>query len=97
MPSSAALAEVDALYPQIQRRLLESGDWNRLHGILAAKLNEIGWTDILKSGGKDRAQGVQMLSARALIQELKDSAQVPENVKDEVMVAIRQYLQKQFE
>lgn len=64
MPNPTVGSEVDAFYPQIRRRLIESGEWDRWANILNQqtfvahngrirtalynKLNECGWADSVK-------------------------------------------------
>lgn len=50
MPVPAA--EIDALLFQLQRRLVETGEWERLKSLFSAKLNESGWADDLRHHSK---------------------------------------------
>ncbi|KAG5646790.1 hypothetical protein DXG03_002167 [Asterophora parasitica] len=129
--------DVDAFYPQILHRLVESGEWDRyvlssaweftesetqcsIRAILAVKLSESGWFDDLLHRSKERARLMDPLSFKILMEEFGGSnaqsqsllplagaarslsesifylASLPLAVKREVMVQIRQYVEKQF-
>ncbi|KAJ6617904.1 transcription factor e(y)2-domain-containing protein [Mycena sp. CBHHK59/15] len=92
-------ADLDALQAQLQKRLLESGEWDRIKFILASKLNESGWTDDMRSRSKERARSMEALSFAKLWEELTSHAQssVSLAVRKEVVALIRGYLEKQFE
>ncbi|KAI0076626.1 hypothetical protein K474DRAFT_1662648 [Panus rudis PR-1116 ss-1] len=101
MPSRNATEGVvtDQLYAQIQRRLVESGEWDRIMRVLALKLNEAGWIDDLHHHAKELAREMFPVQARQLTEEItpKAIADVPENVKEYVTNIIRQYLDTQLE
>ncbi|KAF8228699.1 hypothetical protein L208DRAFT_1290330 [Tricholoma matsutake] len=99
MPAASISAEVEALYPQVLRRLVESGEWDRIKSTLSSKLNETGWSDDMKNRTKERARNMNPLSFQTLFDESSPHAQtsIPLAVKREVMALIRQYLDKQFE
>ncbi|KAJ7186736.1 transcription factor e(y)2-domain-containing protein [Mycena filopes] len=98
MPPPAA-AEVDALQVQLQQRLLESGEWDRIKFILASKLNDSGWTDDMRNRSKERARTMDPLSFTALLEEMVPHAHtsVPLAVRREVVALLRVFLDKQFE
>ncbi|THV01042.1 hypothetical protein K435DRAFT_776226 [Dendrothele bispora CBS 962.96] len=50
MPASQANAE--NFRPQIQRRLVKSGDWEKFMATFMAKLSESGWVDETMQKGK---------------------------------------------
>ncbi|RDB22398.1 Transcription and mRNA export factor SUS1 [Hypsizygus marmoreus] len=95
---SPSPADVDAFYTQLQRRLLESGEWYRIQSILSSKLNESGWSDDIRHRTKERARVMEPLSFQSLFDEFAPHAQtsLPLAVRREVMSLIRQYLEKQF-
>ncbi|KAJ7280370.1 transcription factor e(y)2-domain-containing protein [Mycena rebaudengoi] len=94
-----APAELDVLQAQLQQRLLESGEWDRIKFILASKLNESGWTDEMRNRSKERARTMEPLSFVTLLEEMAPHAQtsLPLAVRREVIALIRGYLEKQFE
>jgi enhancer of yellow 2 transcription factor len=101
MPVTSAKisAESDALYGQVQRRLVQNGDWDRIQALLSYKLNESGWTDDLRHRSKERARVMEPLSFHALLAELTlhTPTSIPLAVKREVLSVIQQHLEKQFE
>jgi len=101
MPSNSVKinAESEALYAQVQRRLVQSGEWDSVQALLAFKLNESGWTDDLRHRTKERARVMEPLCFQTLLAQLSSQTQssIPLAVKREVMGVIQQYLEKQFE
>jgi len=91
-------AEVDALHAQIQRRLVESGEWDRIMSVFSSKLNESGWSDDLRHRSKEHARAMEPLSFEGLFNEFSPHAQstVPPAVKREILAQIREYVEKQF-
>ncbi|TFK71390.1 hypothetical protein BDN72DRAFT_455725 [Pluteus cervinus] len=98
MPS-AGLGEADALYPHIQRRLVESGEWDRIRSLLFTRLNDVGWIDNVKSNSKERARDMESTSARGLLQELSSSvhSSIPPAVKRDVRSQIKVFLGQEIE
>ncbi|KAJ7159847.1 transcription factor e(y)2-domain-containing protein [Mycena crocata] len=92
-------AELDALQAQLQQRMLESGEWDRIKFVLASKLNDSGWTDDMRNRSKERARAMEPLSFNALFEEMVPHAQtsIPLAVRREVVALLRGYLDKQFE
>ncbi|EGN97482.1 hypothetical protein SERLA73DRAFT_124175 [Serpula lacrymans var. lacrymans S7.3] len=94
-------AEIDSnvLYSQVQRRLVESGEWDRMLRLLNAKLNESGWTDDLRHRAKEHARSVDAPTFQSLLEEISPQVQttMPLAVKRELIATIRQYVEKQFE
>ncbi|KAF7973817.1 hypothetical protein HWV62_14198 [Athelia sp. TMB] len=91
--------DTEGLYAQIQRRMVESGDWDRIQLMLSNKLNENGWTDDLRHKSKEHARAMEPLSFAVLLQEFTPEAQdsIPPAVRKEFMGMIRQYIEKQIE
>ncbi|KAJ7216962.1 hypothetical protein B0H12DRAFT_1153877 [Mycena haematopus] len=98
MPPVAS-AELDALQAQLTQRLLESGEWDRMKFVLAARLNDSGWTDDLRNRSKERARTMEPLSFTALLEEMIPPSQtsIPLAVRREVIALIRGHIDKQFE
>ncbi|KAF9474499.1 hypothetical protein BDN70DRAFT_884754 [Pholiota conissans] len=94
-----APSELNALYIQIRRRLIETGEWEQIRAIMAAKLNESGWCDDVHHKSKEMARNMDPLSFNKLLADISPKAQtsVPLAVKREVSSVIRQHLEKQFE
>ncbi|KIM87807.1 hypothetical protein PILCRDRAFT_261961 [Piloderma croceum F 1598] len=91
--------DTEALYAQVQRKLVESGEWDRIQLILMNKLNESGWTDDLRHRSKENARDMEPLSFRVLLKGLAPHIQtsIPPAIRKEMMAVIRQYVEKQFE
>ncbi|KAJ7730888.1 transcription factor e(y)2-domain-containing protein [Mycena maculata] len=98
MPPVAPV-DLDGLQAQLQQRMLESGEWDRIKFVLASKLNDSGWTDDLRNRSKERARTMEPLSFATLLRELAPHAQnsMPLAVRKEAVALIRGYLEKQFE
>ncbi|KAF6752614.1 transcription factor e(y)2-domain-containing protein [Ephemerocybe angulata] len=88
-----------ALYAQIRRRFIETGEWDQIRGVLQARLNESGWLDEIKNRGKERARDMDPLSFQALFDELRPNAQnsIPLVVKKEINAVIRQHLDRHLQ
>ncbi|KIJ67245.1 hypothetical protein HYDPIDRAFT_84033 [Hydnomerulius pinastri MD-312] len=97
--------ETEALYAQVHKRMVESGEWDRILRLLSAKLSEHGWSDELsrwvltRNGSTERARTMDPLSFRAVLEDLSPHAQatVPLAVKRETTKLIQQYVREQFE
>ncbi|ETW76463.1 hypothetical protein HETIRDRAFT_53245 [Heterobasidion irregulare TC 32-1] len=98
MPATTQ-SEIDTLYSQVHRRLVDSGEWDRISLSLKYKLNDEGWIDQLRGKSKEQARVMEPLSLRQLLELVEPSAQasVPETVKHQTLVLIRQFLEKQFD
>ncbi|KAK7018592.1 transcription and mRNA export factor SUS1 [Favolaschia claudopus] len=98
-PAAATPAELDALQAQLTQRLLESGEWDRIKFVLAAKLNDSGWTDDMRNRSKERARTIEPLSFNALLEEMLPPAQtsIPLAIRRDVIALIRGYIDQQIE
>ncbi|KAF9006186.1 transcription factor e(y)2-domain-containing protein [Cyathus striatus] len=87
-------ADVEVLYTQLRRRMMESGEWDHIQSILTAKLNESGWLDEVKDGSKEKARVMEPLSFQQLFEETtsKIASEIPLSIKREIMSHIRQYI-----
>jgi len=90
---------IDALYAQVRRRLVETGEWEQIRAAMSAKLNESGWTDDVHHKSKEMARNMEPLSFSTLHAEFAPRAEtsVPLAVKREISSLVRQHLEKQFE
>ncbi|KAL5522079.1 SUS1 [Sanghuangporus sanghuang] len=86
----------DSTYAQIHRRIVESGEWDRIYAALVARLSELGWIDTLRSSAKDHAHHMRF---RDLLAELEDqcNSSIPLSVRQEIMQMIRIFVEKQFD
>jgi len=91
--------DINALYGQIRRRLIESGDWDYIRSVMQGKLNEVGWVDETHHKSKESARKMDHLSFQLLLEETTPGAKasIPLSVKKEISILIRQHLDKQFE
>ncbi|KAN0078243.1 Transcription factor e(y)2 domain containing protein [Tylopilus felleus] len=96
---SKSTSETDEFYAQIHRRMVESGEWDRILRLLASKLSEHGWVDDMRHRAKDHARSMDALSFRMILEEIAPTAQanIPPPVKREVMNILKQYVRDQFE
>lgn len=94
-------SDADALYTQVHRRMVESGDWDRILRVLSAKLSEQGWSDELYHRAKERARMMDPPLFKTILEEItlhgEDKATVPVSVRRETTAQIRQFVKDQFE
>jgi len=91
--------DINALYQQVRRRLIESGEWDQIRAVMTAKLNESGWIDDMRHRTKEEARNMEALSFQALLNGSSKSRpeSIPLAVKREISSLIRQHVEKQFE
>lgn len=93
--------DADALYMQVHRRMVESGEWDRILRVLSAKLSEQGWSDELYHRAKERARMMDPPLFKTVLEEISlhggGKATVPLSVKREMTAQIRQFVKDQFE
>lgn len=96
---SKSTSEAEMLYVEVHRRMVESGEWDRILHQLSSKLSESGWTDDLLHRAKENSRSMEPLSLQAILQELLSHAQtsVPLSVKREIATLIKQFVKEQFE
>ncbi|KAF8808947.1 hypothetical protein BYT27DRAFT_7188484 [Phlegmacium glaucopus] len=92
-------ADVNILYAQVRRRMIESGEWDQIRAVLSAKLNESGWSDEAHHRSKEAARTMEPLLFSTLFSEISPRIQtsMPLAVKREVSNLIRQHVERQFE
>jgi len=92
-------ADVNALYFQLRRRMIESGDWDHIRTMMQGKLNEAGWVDQTHHKSKESARKTETPSFQSLLEETTPGAKasIPLSVKKEISHLIRQHLEKHFE
>ncbi|KAI0092597.1 transcription factor e(y)2-domain-containing protein [Irpex rosettiformis] len=91
-----------ALYTQLHRRMVESGEWDRLSTIFSQRLTETGWVDdvhhrskeIARSAGSEPGKTVRQIMTD--VQEYAEGS-VPASVRQGLMALIRQYLDSQID
>ncbi|KIK38185.1 hypothetical protein CY34DRAFT_809624 [Suillus luteus UH-Slu-Lm8-n1] len=96
---SKSTSEAETLYVEVHRRMIESGEWDRILHQLSSKLSESGWTDDLLHRAKENSRSMDPLSLQTILQELLSHAQtsVPLSVKREITTLIKQFVKEQFE
>ncbi|KAF8331015.1 hypothetical protein F5887DRAFT_76839 [Amanita rubescens] len=94
-----APADLDALYAQLRRRMVETGEWDRIMFVLSSKLSEDGWLDELKDHSKEKARGTEHLAFQPLLDNVLAFTQkaIPVQIEKEIKSLIRQFLEQQFE
>ncbi|KAH9962632.1 hypothetical protein BC827DRAFT_202497 [Russula dissimulans] len=70
MPS-ATLSELDTLFHQLQRRMVESGEWERILLQLRYQLRDAGWLDSAHAQMLEHAHGVGQPSFHELLNETR--------------------------
>jgi len=80
----------------INQRLVETGEKERLKELLRSKLVECGWRDEMRNFTKEliKQKGVDNVAFEDIIAELTQHgrAQVPANIKQELLQKIRKFL-----
>ena len=86
---------------QINEKLTESGEREKLKELLRARLIESGWRDNLKTKCKEIIQnkGLEKITVQQLVEEITPYARstVPENIKSELLSHLREFIQVQLE
>ncbi|EAU81666.2 hypothetical protein CC1G_02682 [Coprinopsis cinerea okayama7 len=67
--------DIQTLYAEIRKRLIESGEWDQIRTTMYARLNESGWIDEVRDQGKEKAREMDPLSFEKLFEEVRPSAQ----------------------
>ncbi|KAF8269115.1 hypothetical protein EI94DRAFT_1725994 [Lactarius quietus] len=97
MPSPT-ISELDTLFHHLQRRMVESGEWERILLQLRYQLNNAGWLDSTRAQTLEHGYGVEQPSFRELLDGTRTRTEdVPDAVKLQIMTLIRSYIDKQFE
>ena len=86
---------------EINKKLQESGEREKLKELLRERLIESGWRDELKIKCKEIIQnkGLEKITVQQLIQDITPYAQstVPENIKSELLSHLREFIQSQLQ
>ncbi|KAJ7575109.1 hypothetical protein C8J56DRAFT_838481 [Mycena floridula] len=87
------------LVHELQRRFLVSGEWDRIKTALGTRLNEAGWCDEVFCNARDAALTMEPLSFAVLLKKLQSDAKssIPLSIRAEIMVMIRQFLEREVE
>ncbi|EPZ33486.1 hypothetical protein ROZALSC1DRAFT_26579 [Rozella allomycis CSF55] len=83
---------MESLKQNMEQKLSSSGTRDKLKVLLQQRLMETGWIDNLKAHCRDeikRKNGVTNVNI--------EIASIPENVKGEVLLEIKQFLQRELE
>lgn len=84
------------LRTQVNQKLEENGERERLRELLRARLKECGWRDQLKDHCRDviSKKGIGNVTVDSLVEEITPTARasVPDFVKKELLEHIRKYL-----
>ena len=87
------------LRTSINHKLVESGEKERLKDHLRMRLIECGWRDKLKLHAKEvvREKGLERIKLEELVKETtkKGRAEVPDSVKRELLMKIKDFLAQQ--
>ncbi|KAH6903976.1 hypothetical protein BKA70DRAFT_1403752 [Coprinopsis sp. MPI-PUGE-AT-0042] len=66
--------DVQALYTELRRRLVETGEWDHMRTVLQARLGEHGWLDSTANTCKEQAKAMETPSVKALYDEARPNA-----------------------
>jgi len=82
----------------IMRRLVETGEKDRLKDVLRAKLIECGWRDEMKELCKDTIQsrGVEKVTVDELVADIlpRGRAAVPSDIKSDILRDVRNFVKR---
>ncbi|KAK7681987.1 hypothetical protein QCA50_014951 [Cerrena zonata] len=87
------------MHAEVQRRLVESGEWDRISRLLHSKLNESGWADRLHDQAKELARSKYPIAVQDITEDVRSTAiaEVPEEIRLDVLAKLRHYLDSQLE
>lgn len=91
--------DVNVLKTKIQDELIRSGQYDEISRFLKFKLIENGWFDNVKSMSTSTAAHLESLNYTQLMKELEPKLllMVPDNVKEETLAKIKQFLDSVIE
>jgi len=97
--SSSKEASEQGLYKEVHRRLVQTGEWERIVLLLATKLNEDGWVDEMRIRGKDIARTMDPPKFQKMLEQIEPHAlsSIPLATKQEITSLIAQFLEKEFQ
>ncbi|KAI9321876.1 enhancer of yellow 2-like protein, isoform CRA_c [Dichotomocladium elegans] len=95
------MSESERMRIALNRHFVDSGEKERLLGILRARLIELGWNDELYSHCRETVENrrLENITMDELVKEAADFGRqkVPENTKKELLAHIKKYLDTTFE
>ncbi|KAG8981782.1 SAGA histone acetylase and TREX-2 complexes component [Tulasnella sp. JGI-2019a] len=91
--------ELETLQQNLVKRLIITGEWNRLSAILKDRLDESGWMDDVSNKAKEYALQQDPLHFKTLVQELTPNAEatVPADIKEEITSLLRTWIDENTE
>jgi len=86
--------DLKAVQEDLIKRLIRSGEWDRISAIFKDRLAESGWTDETSYQAKEHARQQPILNFQKLMKELtpKVEATVPADVVQEITALIRVFI-----
>ncbi|RSH90187.1 SAGA histone acetylase and TREX-2 complexes component [Saitozyma podzolica] len=99
MAHSQADKPDQAVLDEIRKRLIETGDWDRLSTLLRSRLEESGWDDDLKDYAKERARAQENLNLESLLKEVTPKAHemLQPKLREAVVQEIEAVLEREVE
>ncbi|VDB91713.1 unnamed protein product [Peniophora sp. CBMAI 1063] len=95
MPGSAR-TPMDETFQQLQKRMVESGDWDRILLALRYRLSDECWLDVVRGSCKERAR--QNTPIRDLIKQVSEThGQVPDAIRADFLKIIKKYLAEEVQ
>ncbi|KIO28910.1 hypothetical protein M407DRAFT_242834 [Tulasnella calospora MUT 4182] len=94
--SEISPADLKELQDNIVKRLIQTGEWDKISAVLKDRLSESGWTDDTYNNAKETARQQQQLHFKSLMTELVPNAEatVPAEIKEEILGLIRKFIEE---
>jgi len=89
-------AEIANLQDALIKRLLQSGEWERISSALKDRLTESGWTDETYHQAKEYARQQPKLQFQTLMTDFtpRVEATVPGDVKEDILELLRKFIRE---
>ncbi|KAE8210839.1 hypothetical protein CF327_g5339 [Tilletia walkeri] len=91
--------DISELFAALHQRMVQSGDWNRILGILRRMLEDCGYEESLQKFAADQAREQERLQLAPLLGVLSPYAKdtLPAHVRDHIGALIRDFLDRNVE
>ncbi|ORY85312.1 transcription factor e(y)2-domain-containing protein [Leucosporidium creatinivorum] len=101
MSSAPTQAPQDAnsIQAALRSRLIESGEYEKLLGVLKTRLDEAGWEDGVRGVAREKARVQEPPNLQGLVNEIEPSAldSVPASVRSEIEGMLQKFVEKNVE
>ncbi|KAK0540213.1 SAGA histone acetylase and TREX-2 complexes component [Tilletia horrida] len=91
--------DISELFSALHQRMVQSGDWNRILGILRRMLEDCGYEEALQTFATEQAREQERLQLRPLLAVLSPHAKetLPTHVREHIGALIRDFLDRNVE